>query len=436
MKLVDKFTLWFLGVIVVTTPITSYICLNNIERKIDDVEIARLKIVNTKAAARMADGTTVNIPRDASFTTFTLLPTLPADSFRIRKDPDPDGNHQSMESRLTVSTFMTINGKPYEVTTSSYIPASRQILNAILDTVAWKLLLIILCVAVSARFLSARILHTLRLTMRKIHNFDLKKKINFPQTNTEEFKELNTFLKKMTDKAVEEYTAVKQFSENASHELQTPLAVIRGKLELLSETNIDEDQATLLADMHHAIEKLSKINRSLILLSKMENNEFAVTEHIKFCRVAKDVLAAYEDRLEMKNIQVKKELDKNIQLRIHPVLADMLMNNLLGNAIRHNVQDGTIHVILKQEKLVIKNTGLPPETPTEELFERFRKSNQCSESVGLGLAIVKQICEVCDFKVSYKYKAPLHILQVDFCPGSVINEEQQDKFETASVVTA
>ncbi|WP_212004861.1 HAMP domain-containing sensor histidine kinase [Chitinophaga sp. HK235] len=436
MKLVDKFTLWFISVIVITTPITSYICLNNIEKKIDDVEIARLKAVNEHTAARLGNGIAPGQLRDTSPTVVTQLAALPNDSVLIRKDPDPDGNRHSLESRLTVNSYYTVNGKHYQVTSSSYIPASRQILNAILDTVAWKLLLIILCVALSARFLSQHILHTLRQTMKKIHNFDLKKKIAFPETNTVEFKELNTFLKKMTDKAVDEYTAVKEFSENASHELQTPLAVLRGKLELLSESDIDEGQAALIADMHHAVEKLSKINRSLILLSKLENNEFAVSEHIKFCRVAKDVLAAYEDRLEMKNIEVKRNLDKNILLKIHPVLADMLMNNLLGNAIRHNIQDGTIDIILTHKKLVIKNTGLPPETPPEELFERFRKSNQCSESVGLGLAIVKQICEVCDFRVSYRYKAPLHILQVDFCPDSVIDEALQDKFEAAEMQSA
>jgi signal transduction histidine kinase len=220
----------------------------------------------------------------------------------------------------------------------------------------------------------------------------------------------------MTDKAVDEYVAIKEFSENASHELQTPVAILRNKVEMLSETYISEEQAVLLGDMQNAIEKLSKIHRSLTLLAKLENNEYTVSEQIKFCKIAKDVLAAYEDRIGMKNISVKTSIDKSIMLKIHPVLADMLMNNLLGNAVRHNVQDGSIEVVLTQKKLVVKNTGLPPVMPTEELFKRFKKSNQCSDSVGLGLAIVKQICDVSGFGISYSYKNQLHILQVDFQP--------------------
>jgi signal transduction histidine kinase len=170
------------------------------------------------------------------------------------------------------------------------------------------------------------------------------------------------------------------------------------------------------------------------LLTKLENNEYAVSEHIRFCKIAKDVLAAYEDRIEMKHLSVKTDIDKNILLKIHPVLADMLMNNLLGNAIRHNIQDGKIEVVLTQRKLVVKNTGLPPEMPTDELFQRFKKSNQCSESVGLGLSIVKQICDVSGFLISYNYRNSLHILQVDFQPKPKEKEvvkTPQDNLESA-----
>jgi len=197
---------------------------------------------------------------------------------------------------------------------------------------------------------------------------------------------------------------------------KTPLAVLRNKLELLSETNIEEGQAELIGDMHNAIEKLSRINRSLVLLTKLENNEYSVTEKIRFCKITKDILAAYEDRIGMKHLTVTTDIDGSIDLKIHPALADMLVNNLLGNAIRHNVENGKIELILTHRRLVVRNTGLPPEMPTEELFQRFKKSNQSSESVGLGLAIVKQICEVCGFSISYNYKNQLHVIQIEFVP--------------------
>ncbi|PSL46314.1 signal transduction histidine kinase [Chitinophaga niastensis] len=415
MKLVDKFTLWFIGVTLLLTPITTYFCYYNIEKRIDEAEIARLKEINEITANQLRDGISPVTSMHESPTTVTVLASaLPKESVEIQKISTHDTNLKHQESRLVVNSFFSIKNTNYEISSYNYIPGSRQILDAILGTVIWKLLLIILCVGITARLVSQRILHTLRQTMKKIQGFNVKQKVQFPQTGTQEFKELNSFLQKMTDKAVDEYASVKEFSENASHELQTPLAVLRNKLELLSETNIEENQAALISDMQNAIEKLSKINRSLTLLAKLENNEYAVSENIKFCRVAKDVLAAYEDRIEMKNLSVKTDFAKNILLKIHPTLADMLMNNLVGNAIRHNVQDGSIELVLTQKKLVVKNTGLPPEMPVEELFQRFKKGNQCSESVGLGLSIVKQICEVSGFFISYHYSNQLHVLQIDF----------------------
>ncbi|MCW3463001.1 sensor histidine kinase [Chitinophaga nivalis] len=413
MKLINKLTMWFIGVVVLTTPISAYLCYYNMESNIDATEIARLTKVNEAAASQLQKGIPVSTITQGMSTRITLLNTpLPAEKIQIKKIAPTD--HSTEESCLKVNSYFTINQQNYQICSYNYIPGSALIRNAILNTVLWKLALIILCVCITARLVSQRLLNTLRHTMKIIQGFNVKQKIQFPESRTQEFKDLNSFLQKMTDKAVDEYAAIKEFSENASHELQTPLAVLRNKLELLSETNIEENQAGLIGDMQHAIEKLSRINRSLILLAKLENNEYAVSENIKFCRVAKDVLAAYEDRIEMKNISITTDMEKNIFLKVHPALADMLFNNLLGNAIRHNVQNGRIEIILTAGKLVVKNTGIPPEIPMEDLFLRFKKGNQCSESVGLGLSIVKQICEVSGFHVSYTYENQLHVLQVDF----------------------
>lgn len=436
MKLVDKLSLWFIGIIVLLTPITAYICYYNLERKIDETEIARLKEMNDVAASRLAAGVWHDQQEEGASTVVTPLSgALPQERMKISKT-EADNNDQSkgLLSLMTVNSYVSVGNVNYRISSSNYIPGAKQIRNAIMDTVVWKLLLIIVCVCVTARLVSQKMLSSLRHTMKMIQGFDLKEKMVFPQSRTREFRELNSFLQKMTDKAVDEYAAVKEFSENASHELQTPLAVLRNKLELLSETNIEEDQAALIGDMQNAVEKLSRINRSLVLLTKLENNEYTVSESIRFCRVTKDILAAYEDRIEMKNLTVKTDIDKSVMLMIHPALADMLVNNLLGNAIRHNVQNGKIELVLTHRRLLIRNTGLPPDMPTEELFQRFKKSNQCSESVGLGLSIVKQICEVCGFTISYNYKNHLHVVQIEFMPKSQEDEGiilSHDNLETA-----
>lgn len=434
MKLVDKLSLWFIGITVLLTPVTAYICYYNLERKIDETEITRLKELNDMAAGRLGTGVWRDQQVNGTFTVVTPITTsLPEARMQISKTDTYNGDNQGLLSLLTVNSYVSVKNVNYRISSSNYIPGGRQIRNAIMDTVIWKLLLIIFCVCVTARLVSQKILSSLRHTMKMVQGFNVKSKVEFPRSGTREFRELNTFLQKMTDKAVDEYASVKEFSENASHELQTPLAILRNKLELLSETNIEADQAALIGDMQNAVEKLSKINRSLVLLTKLENNEYTVSENIRFCKITKEILAAYEDRIEMKNLTVKTDIDKSVLLKIHPVLADMLVNNLLGNAIRHNVQDGKIELILTNRRLVIKNTGLPPVMPTEELFQRFKKSNQCSDSVGLGLAIVKQICEVCSFPISYNYKNHLHIIQIEFMPKSQDEgvKVSHDNLETA-----
>jgi two-component system, OmpR family, sensor histidine kinase QseC len=264
--------------------------------------------------------------------------------------------------------------------------------------------------------LSRKIFKPFKQAMEAIRHFSLQQKqpIKLSPTTTKEFKELNGFLQKMIDKAVEDYTAVKEFSENASHELQTPLAVIQSKLDLLAETNIDSAQSTLIVDMQNAIQKLNRINRSLTLLTRLENHEYATESQIKFCRVTKDVMAFYTDRISLKGITVNSQLGSNVLVKIHPTLAEILVSNLIMNSIRHNVEGGVITTELTQKHFCISNTGLAPEIPTEELFQRFKKSNQSSDNIGLGLAIVKQICEVSQFAVFYQYQDGWHRITVCF----------------------
>jgi two-component system sensor histidine kinase QseC len=419
MKLINKITFWFIGIVFLITPFTMYISYLNIKQKIDEAEVERMKDVNDRVADQLKSGEKPDryaLGRPISIN--VIQGALPAVKTDVMEATFYNEDIKRKECRLTVSSFYPINNVNYQISSYNYVTKSDQILSGMLNALIIKVILIILCVGITARLLSRYVLFPFRQTMTIINNFDLKRKekIQLPETTTKEFTELNSFLKKMTDKAMEDYASIKEFSENASHELQTPLAIIRSKLELLAETNIDACQAELISDTQNAIDKLSKINRSLALLTKLENQEYTTSEDIKICRITKDVLAAYEDWICLRNIQVTTDLAKNIPLRIHPALAEMLLNNLLSNAIRHNVEHGTIAVTLTHTKLTVRNTGLPPEIPTEELFLRFKKSNQSADSIGLGLAIVKQICEVSRFSINYDYEEGFHVINICFNP--------------------
>jgi signal transduction histidine kinase len=116
----------------------------------------------------------------------------------------------------------------------------------------------------------------------------------------------------------------------------------------------------------------------------------------------------------MKGIRLSSNIAKDVKLKFNPVLADLLLTNLLSNAIRHNTEHGAIDVKLSNPKLVIRNTGPAPDGPPEQMFKRFRKGNQSKDSIGLGLAIVKQICDITGAKVSYTFDEPWHTLSVEF----------------------
>jgi signal transduction histidine kinase len=224
----------------------------------------------------------------------------------------------------------------------------------------------------------------------------------------------------MIEKAQEDYQSLKEFTENASHELQTPTAIIRGKLDLLMESDIRDEQAILIAETQNALERLSRIHSSLTLLTKLENKEYEAKEPVHISNLVRETLNAFDELIEMKSLRLEAHIEKGIDIPLHAALADLLVTNLISNAIRHNAprsgETGLIRVNLTREGLVVVNTGREPQVPTAELFERFKKGNAGSDSIGIGLAIVRQICELSQFEIIYEYRDGLHGLAVSFLP--------------------
>jgi signal transduction histidine kinase len=286
----------------------------------------------------------------------------------------------------------------------------------VVDSFKWILVLLLILVGISGKLIPKYILDPFKHTLRVIQTFDLKQKqrIRLPHTRTHEFKELNRFLEKMTDKALEDYRLLKEFTENASHELQTPTAILRGKLELLTESDIRDEQAKLIEEMYNALEKLSRIHSSLTQLTRIDNYEYEQKESICFSKIARETLASLDELIQMKGLGLRAQIEENIYVPIPQPLAELMLNNLLSNSIRHNVQGGNITVVLNKSGLLVANTGKAPLAPTSELFQRFKKGDQSGDSVGIGLAIVKQICDLNGFAIIYEYARGRHFLAISF----------------------
>ena len=417
MKLLNKITLWFIGVVFLVTPISMYIGLRNIKKAMDQAEINRMIRANDRAASQIQTGdTTDHFTQGRPIQITPFEGPLPEDKVCIEETFKYNEENGNKECLIRVTSYYEIAGHNYQVSSFDYVTKSGEILAGMLHSIFWKMLLIIISLLLCARILSRYIFTPLRHTMKAIKNFNLKGKttLELRETNTTEFKELNLFLKKMTDKAIEDYASVKEFSENASHELQTPLAILRSKMELLTETRIDESQARLIEEMYKAIDKLSRINRSLLFLTKLENHEFETSQLLDFRNSAREVLGMYEERTSLKRLKITARLDEKVLLKIHPVLAEILLSNLFSNAIRHNYEEGNIEMLLTPDHLAMRNTGTPPKIPTEELFMRFKKGDQCNSGIGLGLSIVKQICQLHNFTVTYSYNEGWHALVIYF----------------------
>ena len=318
------------------------------------------------------------------------------------------------EQNVKVSAYRNIGGRSYYISTYGAMIEPDDITEAVIKTLLWILGMQVIG-AIGVGFLvSGRLFKPFRETLKKISNFQLHKKEYVPaeKTNVKEFNDLNRFVEEMTRKAVSDYKNLKEFAENASHELQTPLAIAKGKLELLTETPLSEEQYKYVESLEKSVKKLSRLSESLALLTKIENHEFQNNETINLSEVVKDSLEAFREFIALNNLTVETKIEDDVQVKMHPVLADILWTNLFQNAIRHNTENGNIKIELDEEKLVIANTGEDPKVNTDQLFERFRKAQQSSESIGLGLSIIKRIVDQNHLPIRYTYADGWHRIEI------------------------
>ena len=417
MKLINRLTIWYLAITTFVLLASGLIVFYRVQAEIENEVKTRLKRDIDHAAQLISEGLPIDSVRGNQLDikeldhNAALIPLQVTDSMGFYSL-----YRRALDRKFTVASSHKIQGKHYYISAYNFIAEPDEILEGIIASLAVTLLILLLFVALASRQMSRLILSNFNRTLKTIQGFNLKQKnrIKLTHTRTYEFKELNQFLEKMTNKALDDYRSLKEFSENASHELQTPLAIIRGKLELLMETRIDEKQASLIEGIQNAVQKLSAVNQSLILLTKLENQEYPVKEKMNFSHFVKGEIESFRELIEMKSLSLTTKIEPEVYLNLNPVLADILFTNLFTNAIRHNLMNGSIDVTLSSYGLTVKNTGDPPKVATQELFKRFKKDKQSSESTGLGLAIVKQICELNNFTAGYEYTSGLHELSIRF----------------------
>lgn len=238
------------------------------------------------------------------------------------------------------------------------------------------------------------------------------KMINFPTNNIKEYTELNNSVKSLLEDNIRAYNEQKKFIENVSHELQTPLAITIGKLELISNNSkLDRVALIEITSALASLNRMKRLNSSLLLLSKIKNKQFSEKENVDIVSIVDEVLSDFSEIINHKKITLKviKKQDA-LNVLMNKDLAYILINNLLKNAIFHNSKEGSIDVIIESHSIVISNDGFPLDN---DVFERYVSSSPDSKSSGLGLSIVKSIIEIHNFSISHKYRDK-HFFTVKF----------------------
>lgn len=228
-----------------------------------------------------------------------------------------------------------------------------------------------------------------------------------------EFKELQVTLKDMTQRSHREYNALREFTENASHELQTPLGIIQSKLDRISQLNVSEEMARHIAQAKTGVDRLKKMNKNLLLLAKLDNNTFGDKQTLWFDEVIRQHLETMEELFTVKEVAISTHL-LHIPVISNPYLCEILVSNLVSNALRYTEEGGMINISLTAQTFKVSNTGAELDFPAEFLFDRFRKSTRNIQSTGLGLAIVQQICQLNDWQISYDYIEKQHVFTLTF----------------------
>ncbi|MGO4292372.1 sensor histidine kinase [Chitinophaga sp. RAB17] len=266
------------------------------------------------------------------------------------------------------------------------------------------------------RRLSRRMWQPFYESLEQIKSFDLDEPSNtiFQRTGITEFDEMNASLQKLLSANLAVYNQQKEFADNASHELQTPLAIVQSKLDLLLQSKqLNDDQFQLIEEAHAALSRASRINKNLLLLTKIENSQFSERQTIDLSGILGELLVQFAPFFEEKKLHVYADIKTPVNIEGNRILIEILFGNLLTNVIRYSISPGEITVSLSHDRFLIANPG-EESLQADQLFKRFATASSANPGTGLGLALVKQISMRYQWKAYYQFQGNNHTFQIRF----------------------
>ena len=234
------------------------------------------------------------------------------------------------------------------------------------------------------------------------------------ETHTTEFRKLNEAVSRYVAHSEEVFEKQKQFIGNASHELQTPLAICQNRLEmLLEDETLGEQQMSEIMKTYQTLEYLSKLNKSLLLLSKIDNHQFSEEKEVCLNEVLHRYMDDYQEVYAYRDIILTVEEEGELYWNMNETLAVVLITNLLKNAFVHNINKGSIRIVVSSSGIRFGNTASGSALDASRVFDRFYQGSKKKEgSTGLGLAIVDAVCRHSSLKIRYRFEEDMHWFEV------------------------
>ena len=413
MKLLTRSTLAFLayaGVVLLGGTFVFYFVMRGLnQRDVDEALTLRKQQVQRQLATLQASaGLTQLLQLDPDL---TLRPAAPgpvaADYFSDVMGYD-SFEHEAIPQRQLVAAT-TYQGQPYRLLLRRSLVENDELLSGIATAQALLLALLLGGMLILQAALNRRLWQPFYRTLAQLRHFRLDQLAGSPPTfaptTTHEFRELNTVLTRLLAHSQRTYRSQREFTENAAHELQTPLSVLRSKLELLLQTpSLTAEQAGYADAMLAATSRLARLNRNLLLLARLDNQAPAHPPEILDLTAAVQAhLGQLREQFDAVGLTLHLDL-ATVSANIPRALLDSLLSNLLSNAIRHNTPGGEVFITLVANTLIVENTGRPQPLPAGQEFARFRRSaDSAPGGVGLGLAIAQQICQSLNWTLIYEY---------------------------------
>ncbi len=369
--------------------------------------------------------TSLNLPDSSVSSMISVLDKVqPGFSFTQAVSPSSDSTYtlirfdtfmNDREQFRCLTTDIRVNGKLLRVLIETNMEEIDETILAIAAVTIFFFIVLLAGFVYINRKTSLRVWRPFYETLNSLHAFRLEggKPAALPESQVTEFTDLNQGLDRLMEASLASYKQQKEFTENASHELQTPLAVVKSKLDLLLQSrSLDQPQMQILEDAYQAINRVTRINKNLLLLAKIEHAQFDQQQEISVPGLLTALSAQFADRFENSGVRYTQQVGK-MTLQANPMLLEILLTNLLVNALRYTPVAGSVSVRADQRKLIFANTGTSP-LDEQNLFRRFAQASSEHAGSGLGLAIAREICERYNWQITYDFDCGHHHFTVQF----------------------